>query len=154
MTDTIEYERPNTVSGLLAKHKELSILRDKHAAQVKQITKDMAHIVAAVKVFDPDAKVYEMKEAVVRPRMKRGAIKHHILSLFREATEPLTSRQVALAWIEAHGLGGDDATYNEIRRKMSYSLKDSAKQGLLERCGETVGHDQNGPYTLWRLVVV
>lgn len=151
MTDTIEYERPNTVSGLLAKHKELSILRDKHAAQVKQITKDMAHIKAAVLVFDPAAKVYEMKEAVVRPRMKRGAIKHHVLSMFREATEPLTSRQIALAWIAEYDLGSTETTYNQIRQKMTYSMKDCVKQGLIEQCGQTTDHDRHGPYKLWRI---
>ena len=153
MTDLSTYERPNTVSGLLAKHKELSILRDQHAEQVKRITRDMAHLEAAVKVFDPAAKVYEMKEAVTRPRAKRGAIKYHLLTMLREAKEPLTSRQIALAWIAEHKLGNDDATYKTIRQSMAYSIKDCVKQGLIEQCGQTTDHDRYGPYKLWRLRV-
>jgi len=33
-----EYERPNCVSGLIAKHKEISKLRDKYKAEVKNLS--------------------------------------------------------------------------------------------------------------------
>lgn len=48
MTDAISYDRPNTVSGLVAKHKELSDLREKYRAEIKKLTIDIDHLDAAI----------------------------------------------------------------------------------------------------------
>jgi len=41
----IEYDRPNTVAGLVAKHAELVALRDKYKAEIKKLTVDIDHLV-------------------------------------------------------------------------------------------------------------
>ena len=61
MTEETQYERPNTVSGLKAKHKELSVLREKYKAEIKKLTVDIDHLDAAIRLFDPDADVYRIK---------------------------------------------------------------------------------------------
>ena len=39
-----EYERPNTVSGLVAKHKELRKLREQYRKEVKKLTISISHV--------------------------------------------------------------------------------------------------------------
>ena len=52
---TKDYDRPNTVSGLVAKHAELTALREKYRAEIKKLTVDIDHLDAAIRLFDPNA---------------------------------------------------------------------------------------------------
>ncbi len=60
MKDIFEYERLNTVSGLVAKHDELSAPRDRYKAGIKKLTVDKDHLDAAIRLFDPNADSYAM----------------------------------------------------------------------------------------------
>jgi hypothetical protein len=50
-----EYERPNTVAGLVAKHNELSELRERYRNEIKKLTIDIDHLHACIRLFDPAA---------------------------------------------------------------------------------------------------
>ena len=50
-----EYERPNTVAGLVAKHKELCDLRDRYSVEMRKLTVDIDHLDACIRLFDPAA---------------------------------------------------------------------------------------------------
>lgn len=41
MVDYFGYDRPNTVAGLVAKHAELTALRERHKAEIKKLTVDI-----------------------------------------------------------------------------------------------------------------
>ena len=62
------YERPNTVAGLVAKHAELSDLRERYKAEIKKLTVDIDHLDAAIRLFDPKADTYAIKEYVTKHR--------------------------------------------------------------------------------------
>lgn len=151
MTDLSKYDRPNTVSGLLSKHKDLSLLREKYRDEVKKITLDLYHLEATIRLFDPEASANELKQNVARRRAAKGSIKRFVLSTLREAPEPMTSRQLAELWTEECGLDADEGTINAMRRRVSSCIKASVKQGLLEEVGLSTDHDANGPYKLWRI---
>ncbi len=151
MNDIIECERPNTVSGLVAKHAELSALRDKYKAEIKKLTVDIDHLDAAIRLFDPDADTYAIKQYVVKPRAQKGSVKRFVLDQLREAVEPLTSRQITHNWAADRGLVCDDATYATLRKRIGTCIKGIRDQGLVEDCGWTKDHDGNGPYKLWAL---
>jgi hypothetical protein len=55
-----ECERPNTVSGLVAKHKELRKLREQYRKEVKKLTISISHIEACIRLFDPKANTSTM----------------------------------------------------------------------------------------------
>lgn len=151
MKDFAEYERPNTVSGLVAKHAELSALRDRFKAEIKKLTVDIDHLDAAIRLFDPDTSTYAIKQYVVKHRAQKGSVKRFVLGCFREATEPLTSRQITEMWAADRGLVADEATYTILRKRIGACIKSCVNQGLIEDHGWTKNHGENGPYKLWAL---
>ena len=152
MTDFSKYDRPNTVSGLLAKHKDLCLLREKYRDEVKKITLDLYHLEATIRLFDPVASENELKQNVARRRAAKGSIKRFVLNTLRESPEPMTSRQLAELWTEECGLDAEEGTINAMRRRVGSCIKENVKQGLVETVGQTTDHDVNGPYKLWRIV--
>lgn len=151
MTDDIKYDRPNTVAGLVEKHKELLDLRDRYRAEIKKLTVDIDHLDAAIRLFDPNADTSAIKQYVTKHRAQKGTVKRFILNTFREATEPLTSRQIAEMWLQDRGLVADEATTTTIRKRVGACIKTCVNQGLVEECGLTTEHDMYGPYKLWKL---
>lgn len=105
-----DYDRPNTVAGLVAKHAELVALRDKYRAEIKKLTVDIDHLDAAIRLFDPDADTSAIKAYVTKHRAQKGSVKRFVLTAFREATAPLTSRQITEMWAEDRGLVADEDT--------------------------------------------
>ena len=151
MDKNIEYERPNTVSGLVAKHKELKALRERYKAEIKKLTVDIDHLEASIRLFDPNSDAYAIKEYVTQHRAEKGSVKRFVLNTFREASEPLTSRTVTEMWCADRGLAADEATYTTIRKRIGACIKTCVNQGLIESVGWSTKHDANGPYKLWRL---
>ncbi|MEO9969238.1 MAG: hypothetical protein ABJG15_05315 [Hyphomonadaceae bacterium] len=152
MEQDIDYERPNTVSGLRAKHAELKALRDRYKAEIKKLTVDIDHLEASVRLFDPNSDAYAIREYVTQHRAEKGSVKRFVLGAFREATEPLTSRRITEMWCEDRGLAADEATYTIIRKRIGACIKTCVNQGLIEDCGWSTKHDANGPYKLWQTV--
>lgn len=151
MKNTPSYERPNTVSGLVAKHAELSALRDRYKAEIRKLTVDIDHLDATIRLFDPTSDTYAIKEYVTKHRADKGSVKRFVLNTFREATEPMTSRKITEAWAADRGLVADEATYTILRKRIGACIKGCVNQGLIEDVGWTEDHDQNGPYKLWKL---
>ena len=151
MTHEITYDRPNTVSGLVAKHKELSDLREKYKAEIKKLTVDIDHLDAAIRLFDPKADTYAIKSYVTKHRAEKGSVKRFVLNTLREASEPMTSRQITELWVQDRGLAADEATLTTIRKRIGACIKGCVNQGLIEDQGWTTQHDANGPYKLWRV---
>ena len=151
MMSFADYDRPNTVAGLVAKHRELMALRDKYRAEIKKLTVDIDHLDAAIRLFDPQADTSPIKEYVTKHRAQKGSVKKFVLTSFREATAPLTSRQITEMWVADRGLVADEATYTTIRKRIGACIKTCVTQGLIEDRGWTDNHDENGPYKLWVL---
>lgn len=151
MTDTSKYDRPNTVAGLVAKHAELTALRDQYKAEIKKLTVDIDHLDAAIRLFDPNADTRAIKEYVTKHRAQKGSVKRFVLDAMRESSGPLTSRQISEKWVSDRSLVADEATLVTIRKRIGACIKTCVNQGLVEECGTTTDHDANGPYKLWRL---
>ena len=151
MKNLAEYDRPNTVAGLVAKHAELVALRGKYQAEIKKLTVDIDHLDAAIRLFDPDADTYAIKEYVTKHRAQKGTVKRFVLNTLREASAPMTSRGLTELWAADRGLVADDATITAIRKRIGACIKACVEQGLIEECGWTADHDQYGPYKLWQL---
>jgi hypothetical protein len=146
-----KYERPNTVAGLVEKHKELCDLRERYQAEIKKLTVDIDHLDACIRLFDPAAESYAIKEYVTKHRAQKGSVKRFVLTTMREATTPMTSRQLTELWVRDRGLNADEATVTTIRKRIGACIKTSVEQGLIENTGQTVDHGAFGPYKLWQL---
>ena len=75
----MDQERPNTVAGLVAKHKELSDLRDRYREEIKKLTVDIDHLDASIRLFDPNADTYAIKQYVTKHRAEKGSVKRFVL---------------------------------------------------------------------------
>lgn len=147
-----KYDRPNTVSGLQAKHKELLNLREDLREQIKKITVDIDHLDAAIRLFDPEADHNRKRKGyTIKHKAQFGTVKRFILDILRTAPEPLSSRDVTKRWAADRGLNADEATYNALRKRIGACLNTCQKQGLIESCGHTTDGDPFGPYKLWRI---
>ena len=146
-----EYDRPNTVAGLVAKHAELVGLWARYKVEIKKLTVALDHLDAAIRLFDPYADTNAIKEYVTKHRAQKGTVKRCVLSTLREATAPMTSRQLTERWAADRGLVADEATITTIRKRIGACIKTCVQQDLIAECGWTDDHDEFGPYKLWQL---
>jgi len=146
-------ERPNTISGLNAKRKELATLHNQLVKEAKKVLCDIDHIDAVIRVFDPDADIQRIRlnRYATKHRAPKGHMKRFVLSSLREASEPITSRQITEAWIKDRGLEPDEPTFVILRKRVGACLKTCENDGLAEGAGQTTEHDGWGPYKLWRI---
>ena len=152
MDEEIKYDRPNTVSGLIAKHREIARLRDWHRAEVKRLSASLEQLSAVIALFDPSAETDEARTFAEKNKPpNRTGMKRFLLATLREAPEPITSRQLAEQWARESGTSADRQTLNKIRNSVTYAIRESIKQGLVECVGQTTAHGAYGPYKLWKI---
>lgn len=149
MSNLPKPERPNTVAGLVAKHTELVALRDRYQASIRKLTVDIDHLDAAIRLFDGTAETARMREYVTAHKARKGTVTRFVLQQFREATGPLTSRDVTMAWCKDRGLVADDETYAVLRKRIGACIKQCALRGFIEDRGWSDDHGADGPYKLW-----
>jgi hypothetical protein len=136
-------ERPNTIAGLQAKRKELVKLRAALEADVRKVTCDLDHIDACIRLFDPEAGVRAVKRYATKHRAKKGQMRRFVLDQLKAATGPITSRDIAEAWVQDRGLRADDGTLVMIRKRVGACLT-SLQQNALVAGDGTVDR-------LWRI---
>lgn len=142
-----EYERPNTVSGLKAKRKELVKLLRKITAEAGKVRANIKHIDACVALFDPNAKPPTTYHDGFIPRhtAPKGHLKRFILSQLREASTPLSARQIADAWVIDQMIEGDTDALRLLRKRIGISINTIKNDGLVVEAGI------DGPRKLWAL---
>src|SRR5690606_15233886 len=118
---------------------------------IRKLTVDIDHLDAAIRLFDPAADTYAIKEYVTKHRTEKGSVKRLVLGACCEATAPLTSRIITELWAADRGLAADDATLTILRKRIGACIQSCVGQGVIVECGWTDDHDQNGPYKLWKL---
>jgi hypothetical protein len=84
------HERPNTVSGLLNKRRELLMLMNKAQQVLQGHLASLDHLTAATLLFDPDADLtgQKPKRAPSPHRAFKGEMKRHVLQSLRAAQAP------------------------------------------------------------------
>jgi hypothetical protein len=135
-------EAPNTVSGLLTKRAELVKLRGQLEAELRGLTCDIDHIDGCIRLFDPANAPAARKRYATKHRAKKGQMVRFVLGALREASGPLTSRQIAEAWVAERGLRTDDGTLVVIRKRVGTCLIALRAKGLARdagRVGESKG---------------
>lgn len=147
MENTVEYERPNTVSGLNAKRKELARLLSKITADAERVRSSIKHIDACIVLFDPNAKplVSNSEDFIPRHTAPKGHLKRFILSSLREASDPLSVRQIADAWVIDQMMDGDVDTLRLLRKRIGISINTIKHDGLIVETG------MDGVCKLWTL---
>lgn len=138
-------ERPNTVSGLVAKRDELIAYRGRLECEIRKLTCDLDHLEAAIALFDPKLTPKTVLRYVAKHRAKKGHLKRFVLGMLRDAEAPLTSKDITTAWIAARGLNADEPTYVILRKRIGACLIALRVQGLASDVGAV------GEYKTWAL---
>ena len=142
-----EYERPNTVSGLKTKRKELVKLLGKITGEAERVRTSIKHIDGCIVLFDPNAKPPTTYHDGFIPRhtAPKGHLKRFILTQLREASDPLSARQIADAWIIDQMIEADTDTLRLLRKRIGISIN------TIRHCGLVVEAGMDGPSKLWAL---
>lgn len=132
-------ERPNTLSGLKAKHAELAKYRDQLEADIRAVTVDLDHLEAAIRIFDPEDTPQARRRYAAMHRAPKGQSTRFVLAKLREASGPLTSRQLADMWCQDRGLVAKDSTVSMLRKRIGATLKALENRGLAAQAGHMEG---------------
>lgn len=143
------YERPNTVSGLKAKHTELARLRDRYRSEVERLTRALVALETTIALFDPEADLSELRGSVTPSRAKSGQVKGFVLDTLRESLDPLTARQLAERYAESRGYEGTAPQIASLRQRMRAVVKACVLQGVLECVGMSEAEQPGGAAKLW-----
>jgi len=132
-------ERPNTLSGLIAKRAELVAYRDQLEADIRAVTVDIDHLEAAIRIFDPEDTPAARRRYAALHRAPKGQSTRFILRALREASGPLTSRALADMWCEDRGLTAKASTVSMLRKRLGATLIALRAKGLVRQDGHTGG---------------
>jgi hypothetical protein len=131
------------VNGLVRKRAELAGEIDHTQARLRTLMTDVGSLDAAIRVFDPEYKVQEIRAKPFRlsRRGQRGEVSRTVLTILREANEPLTTRSVA----EHITPDADAKTMKQTVKRVGLTLARQRRQGtVLAKRGE-------GPEMLWEV---
>ena len=133
-------ERPLTIYGLQAKRAQLARLHSKLEDEAAQVLKDIAHVEACIRLFDPEA---QLKRFCVKrfnkPRQPKGQLRRFILDQLRAADGPITSRQIIDAWGKEHGTPDGTVNRRYLVKRISATIQGIKRSGVLESVGTQGG---------------
>ena len=137
------------LSGLIRKRQEIAAEMDGVQARLRQLILDIDAVDATIRLFQPDIDldVVKVRPTPRRHEAHRGDTSRLILSLLREAAEPLSHREITQRVMQARGLNlADRALCQTMRDRVGASLR-----GLRGR-GWVAGGEGKGPGVRWGLV--
>jgi hypothetical protein len=108
------------VSGLVKRRAQLAGDIEKAHESLRQMVQDLENIDATILQFEPDFRVETIRPKAFRPPKdwsNRGQMTRIVLSILRQATEPLTSRDIALELLVERALDKNDQRLLRIMTK-------------------------------------
>lgn len=137
------------VTGLVKRRAEIAGELTAAHATVAKLAQDLAAIDAALAVVAPDMEVETIRPKLFRPPddwANRGQMSRLVLSILRQAREPLTTREIAAQMILERGLdAGDRKLVPLMVRRVGSALRHQRDKGLV------VSSDGPGNYQLWTI---
>ncbi|MBI5264613.1 MAG: hypothetical protein HY852_22695 [Bradyrhizobium sp.] len=139
------YTRP-AIFTLERLHAELGGLILENKQRHEELSEQMRHVEAVIKMLDPN---YNLAGIAVKRRkpnkwFKRGTLYRKAVDVLRTAAEPMTAQELAAAILGAHGVqGASKEEVQNISLGIQHSLANHDGKGV-ERVGEA------RPYK-WRL---
>src|SRR6476660_10092110 len=137
------------LSGLVKRRAELAgDIENTHEALRKMVL-DLESLDATIVQFDPDFRVETIKPKAFRPPKdwsNRGQMSRIILSVLRQAAEPLTSRDIALELLVERALDKNDQQLLRLMTKrVAVALRLQKDEGVVR------AEQGPGQYVLWEI---
>ncbi len=111
---------PHVITALAKRRAQLAGDIESTQARLHQMILDLEHLDQTLMMFDPSYEIASIKPKAFRPPAdwsKRGEMTRLILGILRKATEPLTSRDIALQLIIERALDKDDESLLRLMTK-------------------------------------
>jgi hypothetical protein len=115
-------ERPNTISGLLEKHREIAGRIDATRKALNRLVADLEAIEHTIYLFDSDAELKRAKPLPSKDAAYKGEMRSNVLAALRAAEGPITSLEIARQVIVIRKLGDEPATVIMIRKRVGAAL--------------------------------
>jgi hypothetical protein len=138
------------VSGLIKRRAELAGDIEKAHESIRRMIADLENLDATILQFEPGFKIETIKPKSFRPPKdwaNRGEMTRIVLSILRQATEPLTARDIAFQLLTERALNRDDQRLLRVMRsRVACALRLQREKGVVQ--------SQQGPgqYMLWEIV--
>jgi hypothetical protein len=126
------------VSGLVKRRSALAGEIEATYETLRKMVADLENLDATIVQFDPDFKVETIKPKGFRPPSDRSQMSRIILSTLRQASEPLTSRDIALQLLVERALDKSDLRLLRLMTKR-------AGGGTSDSAGERRGQVRTRP---------
>src|SRR6266545_380468 len=130
------------VSGLIKRRAELAGDIERAHEVLRKMVLDLENLDATILQFEPDFKVETIKPKAFRPPKdwsNRGQMTRIILSVLRQASEPLTTRDIALQLLIERALDKNDQRLLRLMTKrVGVSLRGQKEKGFV-RCDQGPG---------------
>lgn len=137
------------VNGLIAKRAELAGDIERTHEALRKMVSDLEHLDQTILQFDPDYRVESIKAKAFRPPKdwsNRGQMTRIVLSILRQAAEPLTARDVALELLVERALDKNDQRLLRLMTKrVSVALRIQKDKGIV------TAESGPGQYLLWQI---
>lgn len=133
------------ITGLVAKRAELAGDIERTQADLQRMIRELEHLDATIRLFDADYQIEAIKPKTFRPPedwAKRGEMTRIVLTILRQAAEPLTTRDIAFQLMQERAL--DTGNLNMLRlmtKRCGVALRGQRNRGLvrsLEGPGQTM----------------
>jgi hypothetical protein len=137
------------VSGLVKRRAELAGDIEKAHESLRRMVLDLENLDATILQFEPNFRVETIKPKAFRPPKdwsNRGEMTRICLSILRQASEPLTARDIAFQLLTERALNRDDQRLLRVMRsRVATALRLQRDKGVVQ--------SQQGPgqYMLWEI---
>src|SRR5688572_2536434 len=113
---------------------------------------ELEHLDKTLLMFDPDYQVDSIKPKAFRPPddwSKRGEMTRRILDILRKASEPMTTRDIALQMLADRAMDTDDVKLMRLMRsRCAVALRGQRDKGVVSSI------EGPGQYNGWELARV
>src|SRR6266436_2836656 len=137
------------VSGLIKRRAELAGEIERTHEALRKMVLDLENLDATILQFEPDFRVETIKPKAFRPPKdwsNRGQMTRIVLSILRQAAEPLTSRDIALELLVERALDkNDQRLWRRMPKRVGVALREQQHKGVVAR------EQGPGQYMLWEI---
>lgn len=127
-------ENEHVLSGLISKRAELAGEIDHLTSVVQQKLIELDHLDAAIRIFKPDIDLETIKPKTVPPRHQAlpGEMIRGVLTVLREAKEPISSMEITLRLMKKRAMNtADKGLVRTVSKRVVACVRHNRAKGLL-----------------------
>lgn len=137
------------MTGLVKRRAEIAGEIDDTQNKLRALIRDLENIDATLRIFDPDIRIEAIKPKTFRPPedwSHRGQMTRLILNVLRQASQPYTTRDIAVQIMSERALDQDDLRLVRLMGKRC----GVALRGLRDK-GTVKATQGPGQFMLWEM---